>query len=262
MRCDVRIRKIVIFAVGVLALAGTGIIQAQDPQAQEQQAPTPEGTPVVQGRGEWSREGGQRPIFGKITAIKDGAFEVAQPDGKSVNVKLTAKTEFRKDRKAAKLSDFKVGDVIIVRGEENQDQSVTAQLVATRSGRPGGPGGNVFFGTLGKDFVVGEVKAINPPEITVLRPDNVTQTLELNEDTSLRKDRMDITMADIKVGDHLMARGAIENNEFVPKGVMIISPEQWQRMQQMGIMMREGQGTPQNSSPSEQQPSKPQEQPN
>ena len=89
-------------------------------------------------------------------------------------------------------------------------------------------------GTLGKDYVVGEVKAIDPPKLTVLRTDGVAQTLELNENSSLRRGRESITMADIQVGDHLMARGALEHDMFVPKGVMVINAEQWKQMQEMG----------------------------
>jgi len=39
-------------------------------------------------------------------------------------------------------------------------------------------------------------------------------------------------MADIQVGDHVMARGAVDKDVFVPKGVMVMSPEQWKRMQE------------------------------
>ena len=82
---------------------------------------------------------------------------------------------------------------------------------------------------------MGEVKSIDAPHITVLRTDNVTQTLELNEETSLRKGRDSVTMADIQPGDHVFMRGAMQNNVFVPKSVMVIGPEQWKRMQEMGM---------------------------
>jgi hypothetical protein len=62
--------------------------------------------------------------------------------------------------------------------------------------------------------------------------DNVTQTLELNEDTSLRRGRESITMADIQPGDHIVVRGGFENNVFTPKAVILLSSEQWERMQQ------------------------------
>jgi hypothetical protein len=78
------------------------------------------------------------------------------------------------------------------------------------------------------------VKSVDAPKLTVLRPDNVTQTLELNEDTSLRKGRDSITMADIQPGDHVVVRGGVQNNMFVPKNVMVVSLEQWKRMQEMG----------------------------
>ena len=164
--------------------------------------------------------GGPRPLFGKITALHDGSLEITKADGGLVVVKLTNQTVYRKDRADAKITDFKVGDAVVVRGDENPDHSVTAKLVGGRSGSRGGAGGGGMMwsaeGTLGKDYVVGEVKAIDPPKLTVLRTDGVTQTLELNENSSLRRGRESITMADIQVGDHLMARGVLENDMFVP----------------------------------------------
>ena len=197
-----------------------------------------------QGAGQTQRpdEGRGRGVMGKIAAIKDGALEVARMDGASVTVKLTDKTEYRKDRQSAKLTDFKVGDMIFIRAEGSGDQDLTAVVVAGRTGGgPGGPGmdgpGGMMMGggELGKDFVFGEVKSVDTPKITVLRPDSVTQTLELNEETSLRKGRESVTMADIQVGDHVFVRGAVQNNAFVPKMVMVIGPEQWKRMQEMGM---------------------------
>jgi hypothetical protein len=171
-------------------------------------------------------------------------------------VKLTAQTEFRKDRQTAKRGDFKVGDVIAVRGQENPDHTWTAQMIGARSANGEGRGPNMQAGTLGKDYVAGEVKTVDAPKISLLRSDNVTQTIELNEDTSLRKGRDAITMADVQVGDHLLARGALQDNIFVPKFVMVIGPEQWKRMQEMGGMRP---GAPGGSGPGggSQKPSEP-----
>jgi len=172
------------------------------------------------------------PLVGKITAINKGSLELAKPDGTTATVKITDKTEFHRDRQGAKWGDFKVGDMVFVRGEENVDHSVTAQLIGGRSGA-GLEGGNRVFGEMGKDFVVGEVKSVDAPKLTLLRPDSVTQTLELNEETSLRRGRESITMADIQPGDHVVIRGAVQNNTFMPKNVMVLSPEQWERLEEM-----------------------------
>lgn len=192
---------------------------------------------------------GGRGTIGKITSISSSSLEIAKPDGAKVTVKLSADTEFRKDRQPAKLQDFKLGDFVMVRGSENADHSVSAHMVGGRSG--GGPGGGEGrfggrggpnggpgngpgpVGEIGEDFVAGEVKSVEPPKLTVLRTDNVTQTVELNEETSLRRGRESITMADIHPGDHVLIRGASQNNAFVPKTAMVLSPEQWERMRQM-----------------------------
>lgn len=203
------------------------------PQGQEQGVPPRGGR--GQGRG-GPMEG--RGIAGKITAINSGSIEITKPDGTTVTVKLTDKTEFRRDRQPAKIADFKVGDLVFVRGDENADHTLTAQMIGGRTGNGPGGGGGGFgggagFGEMGKDFVIGEVKSVDAPKLTIVRTDNVTQTLELTEDTSLRKGRDSITMADIHPGDHVVIRGAPQNNVFVPKNVMVLSPEQWERMQQM-----------------------------
>jgi hypothetical protein len=230
-------------ALGSPSLASTPAF-AELPQATSLQDATQQGGP-----GQGNEQGQRLPLLGKITAVHDGSLQVMDTNGENVTVKLNGQTEFRKDRQPAKRTDFKVGDIIIVRGEENADHSWTAQIVAARStngpnggpggrggaGGPGGGGGRFGqAGTLGKDFVAGEIKSIDAPKLSVMRSDNVTQSLELDEETSLRKGRDSITMADIQVGDHLFARGAEENGVFVPKTVVVIGPEQWKRMQEMG----------------------------
>jgi Domain of unknown function (DUF5666) len=244
----------------LLAAASAQTPDAMPPR-QDQGAPTGEG----RGPGRGGTMGG-RGAVGKITAMTNGSIELTKTDGTKVLVKLSANTEFRKDRQPAALTDFKVGDFIMVRGPETSDHSVNAEMIGGRSANGGGPnggGGGRFgsgrgpgggagpggppMGELGKDYVAGEVKSIDPPKLTVLRSDNVTQTLELNEDTSLRKGRESITMADIHPGDHVMIRGASQNNVFQPKSAMVLSPEQWERMQQNGARSASGANAPANA---------------
>jgi len=169
------------FFMGVLVLPIVSVQAAPMPYPANAQEATP---PPARGAGE-----GQRiPLFGKITALNDMSMQVLDANGDTVTVNITGKTEYRKDRQAAKRTDFKVGDVVIVRGAENPDHTWTAQMIGARSmngpsGRGGGPGGGNRgefgpAGTLGKDFVAGEIKSIDAPKLSVLRTDNVTQTIE------------------------------------------------------------------------------------
>jgi hypothetical protein len=224
-------------------------VAAQPPQETPpaQNPPATQGAGSAQGAG---RGGDRRPsLFGKLTAVHDQSVEITQSSGDSVTVKIGAGTQFRKDGEAAKLSDFKVGDVVFVRGEENPDHTWNAEILGARTGGFGGgqgggargsPGGGAGggmrpAGVLGQDYIFGEVKSVDAPKLTILRPDNVSQTVELNEETSLRKGRDSVTMADIQAGDHIMVRGGMVNNVFQPKSVMVIGPEQWKRMQELGM---------------------------
>jgi hypothetical protein len=235
------------FSLVILLLALPG--WAQDPGA----------PPSAGGQRPGRNDGQGRPVMGKITAISGSTIQLATPDGASITVKISDKTEYRKDRQPAKLGDFKVGDMVFVRGEEGADHTVTAQMIGARSGGGPegggrGPGTGGGFGEMGKDFIAGEVKSIDAPKLTVLRPDNVTQTLELNEETSLHKGRDSITMADIQPGDHVVVRGAVQNNTFVPKNVTVLSPEQWKRMQEMDANRNGPAGNPPPAAPKENPP--------
>jgi hypothetical protein len=235
-------RVLAVFTVAAqLCLSGAALAQGQEQAPDVMWAPgsgaQDTGTPQQRGpRGDQERRG--RPVFGKISAIQSDSIEITGSDGNTLTLKLTSNTEFRRDRQPAKLADFKVGDPVVVRTDPADGKGMTAVLVASgQFGTRGGPGGSSpgggMFGTLGKDFVMGEVKAIDPPRLTVMRTNNVSQTLELNEETSLRRGRESITMAEIQAGDHVIARGALANNVFVPKSLNVVSPEQWKRMQEM-----------------------------
>ncbi len=225
-------------ALSFLFLSIAVAIPAQTPAPQSAPQDQVQAPPSAGDRTQ--RHGGTRDghgIVGKITAVHGNSLQIAKPDGSTATINLTDKTEYRKDRQAAQLSDFKVGDFVMVSGDENPDHSVNALSLRGRSANSGagmmggGPGGGAF-GDMGKDFVAGEVKSIDAPRLTVLRADNVTQTIELNEDTSLRRGRESVTLADIKPGDHIVIRGGLQNNTFVPKTVILLSAEQWERMQQ------------------------------
>jgi hypothetical protein len=96
---------------------------------------------------------------------------------------------------------------------------------------------------MGKSIVIGEVKSIDPPKLTVTRTDGVEQTIEADESTSFRKGRGEsITMPDIKPGDTIFARGELKNGTFVPSGINVLDPEMAQRIKEGGGMFVMGGG--------------------
>jgi hypothetical protein len=124
----------------------------------------------------------------------------------------------------------------MVRGDSTGDKTWTAQVVGE------GPSQaqmqemqQRMKDAMGKTMVIGDVKSIDPPKLTVTRTDGVEQTIEADENTSFRKGRDEsITMPDIKVGDTIFARGELKNGTFVPTAVNVVPPEMARRMKENG----------------------------
>jgi hypothetical protein len=104
---------------------------------------------------------------------------------------------------------------------------------------------------LGKSFIAGKITAIDDLKLTILRPDNVSQVIAVDEGTSFKRGRRgmeglmgpgpapmgeaeaprrgpaggagapaaggeSITLADLKVGDSVVGTGALKAGTFVP----------------------------------------------
>src|SRR5260370_10334284 len=160
MKPDLKLFAIAIFLIAIPILMALPQSLLLSDVVLSQDAPSRQHTPGEEGR---------MPLFGKITAIHNSSFEISNPTAETVTVKLTPQTEFRKDRHAAKRSDFKVGDVIVVRGQENSDHTCTAHIIAARSANRDLLGPNMQARTPGSYDVVAEVAAEHAPKIALVR---------------------------------------------------------------------------------------------
>jgi Cu/Ag efflux protein CusF len=203
-----------------------------------------------------------RGALGQITEISGSTLKIKLQDGSTGTVNTSSSTRFRKDQQDAKLSDFKVGDNVMVRGESTGDKAWSAQMVALAPSQAQMQ--ERMKEAMGKTMVVGDVKSIDPPKITIQRIDGVEQTIEADENTSFRRGRGEnITLPDIKAGDTVMVRGELKDGVFVPTNINVIDPQMAQRMKEGGVMMfggpgPRGNGGPANVQDPSQQPSSPQ----
>ncbi len=220
----------------VLALGLSAFAQATQPGG-----PPPQPNGPMPG-GERVRRPG---VGGTITAISNDALTLKTFDERTVTVKLTSETRYRKDQQDAKLSDFKVGDVVMVRGERTGDDTFVAAGVMSRSGTGmvRGMSPEELREKLGKELIAGDIKSIDGLKLTIARPDGVTQTIAVDENTSFRKQGESVTLADLKAGDHVFGRGQVKDGVFVPS-VLNVGPP--------GGMRWRGQGAPQGPAPEQQ----------
>ena len=187
-------------------------------QAGPEQGPPPPPPGMEAGAGgPHGPEGGGgffRGNFGTITAIQADSMTLKGRDGGIITVNLNDKTEYVKERTPIKLTDLKVGDRVIVAGDPAADRVVTARRVVLPPSREAMRAR--MKEAMGKTIIAGEVKAVDGTKLTIARPDNETQVIQLDENTSLRKDGASITLGDVKVGDRVFGRGAIKDGVFVP----------------------------------------------
>jgi hypothetical protein len=208
--------RFVMTAASVSMLAILSLAQTETPPA-----------PQTGAQQDTTREPRRRPdVMGTITAINGQTLTIKNPDGHDVSVTVTDSTRFMKDRQPAKLADFKVGDMAMVRGHSTGTNSWEAEVLGSRSGGAGGPGPGGFSQggfaqDLGKKFIAGEIKSIDGTHLTIARMDGQTQTIAVDENTSFKKEGESITLADFKAGDHVFGPGELKDGTFVATKLML-----------------------------------------
>lgn len=204
-----------------IALAGAPAIRAQEgpPQAGEQ---GPGGGRM--GGGMFAMGGNS--AHGTVTAISGNEITVKNEQGETWKVLTGPNTHFRKDRQEAKIADVHPGDVILAAGNlDDQAKSVGAVFVVVLDPQQAAQM-EKMRADFGKTWTMGKVTAIKDLTLTVERPDHVSQTITVDENTTFRKRREDITFPDIKVGDMVRASGAQQDGGFLAKNLAVMEPGQ------------------------------------
>ncbi len=162
-----------------------------------------------------------RGVGGTITAISGSTLTLKTEEGDTYQVFTSANSRIMKNREPIKLADVHVGDAMMAGGEvDAKAKTVGAVFVAVLTPEQAQQARKMRE-DFGKTWTAGEVTAIKDTDITIKRRDNVAQTFTVDENTSFKKRKDSITMADIQVGDRLMAQGALKNGTFLATTVNV-----------------------------------------
>jgi hypothetical protein len=151
-------------------------------------------------------------VRGTVTAISGNDISVKTEKGDVYKIETGPNTRFRKEREQVKISDIHVGDMVGAAGDLDDKGKTVGAVVVMVIDKEQYEKARADFG---KTWTAGAIQSIDETKITIKRPDNVVQTIVVDENTSFRKRRDSITLADIKVGDNVNARGAVQNGNFV-----------------------------------------------
>lgn len=192
--------------------------------------------------------GGGRMVQGTVTSVAGGQISLKTEAGDLYRIDITPNTQVRKDRAQVKLSEIHAGDGVGAMGElDRPNRTVHALMVYVvdaeqiRKARE----------NLGKTYIAGKITAIDLDDLklTVLRSDNITQVIRVDEGTSFKRGGRgmgqalgfgaggrapaeptsapaaeSITLADIKVGDLVGGPGAVRGGVFIPTELSVGTP--------------------------------------
>ena len=161
-------------------------------------------------------------VRGTVTAAAAGSFTIRTDEGETYQVLYSANTRLIKDRQPIEAADVHVGDMLMAGGiVDPKAKTVGAVFVLDIDAKEVRNARAAF----GKTWVVGKVTAIHELKITIERAgDKQAQTVAVDENTSFRKHREDVTLADVKVGDTITAQGALHADTFLATEFRIMPP--------------------------------------
>ena len=162
-------------------------------------------------------------VRGTVTATAADSFTIHTDEGDTYMVFYSPNTRLMKDRQPIAAADVHVGDMLLAGGiVDAKAKTVGAVLLLDIDVQEVRKARAAF----GKTWVMGKVTAVHELRITIERAgDKQAQIVAVDENTSFRKHREDVTLADVKVGDTISAEGALHADTFLATNLRIMDPK-------------------------------------
>ena len=208
----------------------------------------PPGPPA--GQGGWQGRGGRggmmgmgRGTVGTVTEAAPDHYTIRTEMGEVFVVHFSANTRIMKQAPGParrsdsdpgertpptpiKSSDIKVGDVIASSGEVDPDAKSVGAVFVMLIDPERAKEMRAMEANFGKTWLAGRVTAIKEVTVTVEGgPGNAAHTFVADENTTFRKRRDPITLADIQVGDFVRVEGGLKSGQFVAASVAVMGPQ-------------------------------------
>ena len=161
-------------------------------------------------------------VRGTVTAVAADSFTIKTDEGETFRVFYSPNTRLVKDRQPIQAADVHVADMLFAGGLlDAKAKTLGAVLIVDIDAKQVREARASF----GKTWLVGKVTAIQGVKITIERAgDKQAQVVAVDENTSFKKRRDEITLGDLKVGDMISSEGAIHDNTFVATVLRVMPP--------------------------------------
>lgn len=194
-----------------------------------------------QGRGRGGWGGGMmggRGVAGTVTEVAADHYTIKTMTGESYTVHYSPNTRILKQPtqrpeagamrvppQELKATDIRVGDVIMAGGEVDTNAKSVGAMSVVKVDPERAREMREMQANFGKTWLMGKVTAVNETKVTLQSPvDNAEHTFVADENTSFRRRREPVTLADIQVGSNVRVDGAVKEGVFVASSVNLMMP--------------------------------------
>jgi len=229
--------KICLFTVLVFGL-GLGVAVAQDSVSPAPSSGQTAGQSRGGGRGGMGMGGG-RGVIGTVAEAAADHYTVKTDTGEVFTVHFSVNTRIVKQTagqgrgqgmglggtppQTIKPSEIKVGDVISAMGELDAPAKSLGAVVVVLMDPERAKQMREMQANFGKTWLMGKVTAIHEYSVTLQsNVDNAPHSFTADENTTFRKRRDPITLADIQVGDSVRVEGSVKNGAFLAGSVAVM----------------------------------------
>lgn len=234
--------------VRLVALVGFGLALTMAATAQDTGNPLPQGQPAPgagagMGRGQGARRGfggfmGGRGVAGTVTEVGTDHYTIKGEFGDTYTVHFSANTRIVKQPaqrtvqggmrvppQEIKPTDIRVGDVIMANGEVDPTAKSVGAVAVVKIDPERARQMREMQANFGKTWLAGKVTAVNETKIILQsQVDDTAHAFMADENTSFRRRREPVTLADVQVGDNLRVEGAVKDGVFTATAVTVMGP--------------------------------------
>lgn len=190
--------------------------------------------------GEWGGGfgmGAGRGLLGTVTEVAAGHYTIKTDSGVTYTVYFSANTRILKQSvqprgeggegvnppQPLKPTDIKVGDAITAIGEVDAAAKSVGAVVVLEIDPERARQMRDMQANYGKTWLAGKVMAVDGVKVTLLGiNDNAPHAFVADENTTFRKRREPIILADIQVGDMVRVEGAVKDGTFLATAVNVM----------------------------------------
>jgi len=227
--------------VGLISMAlltGTlGFAQDASTPPQEPSNPSP-GAGGRMGRGGWMGGMAGRGVAGTVSEVAADHYTIKTMTGETYTIHYSANTRIlmapaqraegggmRQPPEAIKATDIHVGDAVMAMGEIDAGAKSVGAMSVIKIDPARAREMREMEANFGKTWLMGRVTAVNETKVTLQsQVDNAEHIFVADENTSFRRRREPVTLADIQVGANVRVEGAVKQGVFVATSVMVMGP--------------------------------------